>query len=62
MAGKFKYSKVAIVVLITVLIWVWADLAQDETVTVRRATISLAKTINPSLRPAARTKRRLLEL
>ena len=50
MARKIKYGKVAIVVLITVLIWVWADLAQDETFTVRRATtISLAKTIDPSL-------------
>jgi len=50
MARKIKYGKVAIVVLITVLIWVWADLAQDETYTVRRATtISLAKTIDPSL-------------
>jgi hypothetical protein len=50
MARKVKYGKVAIVVIITVLIWVWADLAQDETFIVRRATtISLAKTIDPSL-------------
>ncbi len=50
MARKIKYGKVAIVVLITVLIWVWADLAQNETFTVRRATtISLAKTIDPGL-------------
>lgn len=48
MAGKFKYGKVAIVVLITVLIWVWADLAQNETY-IAHATISLAKTIDPSL-------------
>ena len=30
MAKKIKYSKVMIVIFITVLIWVWADLALDE--------------------------------
>jgi len=30
MKKKIKYGKIAIVVIITVLIWVWADLAQDE--------------------------------
>jgi hypothetical protein len=49
MARKFKYRKVTIVILITVLIWVWADLAQDEDFTVPHATISVAKSIEPSL-------------
>ena len=49
MARKFKYRKVTIVIFITVLIWVWADLAQDETFTVPHATISVAKSIEPSL-------------
>jgi len=34
MKRKIKYGKVAIVVAITVLIWVWADLALDEEYTV----------------------------
>lgn len=49
MARKVKYGKIAIVIFITVLIWVWADLAQDDTFTVPHATISLAKTIDPGL-------------
>ncbi len=49
MARKVKYGKVIIVVIITVLIWVWADLAQDETFTVPNATISIAKSVNPGL-------------
>jgi len=49
MARKIKYGKVGIVIFITVLIWVWADLAQDETFTVPHATISVAKFVNPGL-------------
>ena len=49
MAGKFKYGKVAVVVFITVLIWVWADLALDERYPVSGATITIAKSANPSL-------------
>lgn len=49
MERKFKYGKIALVVFITVLIWVWADLAQDDTFTVPHATLSLAKSIAPSL-------------
>lgn len=36
---KIKVSKIAVVVFLTVLIWVWADLALDETLTVSGATI-----------------------
>ncbi len=31
MFGKIKYSKIAVVIFLTVLIWVYADLALDET-------------------------------
>ena len=30
MLGKIKYGKIAIVIFLTILIWVWADLALDE--------------------------------
>jgi hypothetical protein len=37
--GKIKFSKIAIVVSLTLLIWVWADLALDETFPVSGAMI-----------------------
>ncbi len=40
---KPKYGKVVIVVFITILIWVWADLALDEKWPVPNATISIVK-------------------
>lgn len=44
MTKKPKLSKISIVVFLTVLIWVWADLAQDETLPLRNlVTISLAR-------------------
>ncbi len=43
MFRKIKYSKIAIVIFLTVLIWVWADLAEDETVPVAGATITIAE-------------------
>jgi len=43
MLRKIKYSKIAIVIFLTVLIWVWADLAQDETLSVPGATIIVAE-------------------
>jgi len=44
-----KYGKIALVILITVLVWVWADLALDEEYSVPGgARVSVAKT-NPSL-------------
>jgi len=49
MARKFKYGKIALVVFITVLIWVWADLAQDETFTVPNARITVAGSVDQSL-------------
>lgn len=49
MTGKFKYGKTAVCVIITVLIWVWADLALDERWPVSNVTISVAKSTNPAL-------------
>jgi len=40
---KIKYSKIAIVIFLTVLIWVWADLALDETSAVPGAMIIIAE-------------------
>jgi hypothetical protein len=48
MKRKPKYGKIAIVVFITVLIWIFADLALDEILPVSNATISVVKS-NPQL-------------
>ncbi len=48
MMGKPKYGKIVIVVFITILIWVWADLALDEDFIVSNAAISVVKS-NPEL-------------
>jgi len=48
MIRKPKFGKIAIVVFITVLIWVWADLALDEELPVYSATISIVRS-NPQL-------------
>jgi len=45
---KIKYSKIAIVIFLTVLIWVWADLALDDTSPVSGATIIVAES-SPNL-------------
>ena len=47
MAGKINYGKIAICISLTVLIWVWADMAQDDEFTVYNATITVAKS-NPN--------------
>ncbi len=39
MLGKIKYGKIAIVIFLTILIWVWADLALDEPHSVSNARI-----------------------
>ncbi len=50
MIKKPKVGKIAIVVFLTVLIWVWADLAQDETLTLRNfVTMSVARSSDPAL-------------
>ena len=49
MSRKIKFSKVAIVAFLTVLIWVWADMALDETLLVPNVSISIVKSSNPAL-------------
>jgi hypothetical protein len=48
MIGKIKFSKIAIVISLTALIWIYADLALDEEFSVSNATIVVAKS-DPSL-------------
>ena len=43
MLGKIKFSKIAIVISLTALIWVYADLALDEPFPVSNAAIVMAK-------------------
>lgn len=49
MTQKFNYGKVAIVVFLTILIWVWADLALDELLPDKPATIIVDESANPKL-------------
>lgn len=46
---NIKYGKVAIVSFITILIWVWADLALDDELPISNVTISIAKSTDRSL-------------
>ncbi len=46
---KLKYGKIAIVVSLTVLIWVWADLTLDETPPARPAVIVVDESVAPKL-------------
>ena len=46
---KLKYGKIAIVVSLTVLIWVWADLTLDETPAARPAVIVVDESVDPKL-------------
>jgi hypothetical protein len=49
MIKKVKYGKIAIVIFITVLIWVWADLALDKTLPISNIPVTVAKSTNPAL-------------
>jgi hypothetical protein len=50
MTKKPKLGKISIVVFLTILIWVWADLAQDETLSLSNLlTISVARSSDPTL-------------
>jgi hypothetical protein len=49
MAGKYNYGKIIAVVVLTVLIWVWADMALDKEFSVYNAVVSVAKATNPNL-------------
>ena len=48
MIRKPKFGKIAIVVFITILIWVWADLALDEELPVSNAVVTVVRS-NPKL-------------
>jgi hypothetical protein len=45
MAKKVKYSKITIVIFLTVLIWVWADLALDETLPDKSAVVVVDESV-----------------
>ena len=49
MARKINYGKITVVVFITVLIWVWADLALDEQLPGKPAAIVIDESANPKL-------------
>lgn len=46
---KVKLGKISIVVFLTALIWVWADLAQDERLPLTDVVVEVAKSSNPAL-------------
>ena len=49
MIKKLKPSKIAIVVVLTALIWVWADLAQDDRLALSSVRIEVARSGDPTL-------------
>jgi hypothetical protein len=48
-AKKIKLGKIAIIIFLTALIWVWADLAQEREFSIPTVTIRVAGSINPTL-------------
>jgi hypothetical protein len=49
MTTRLSFRKIIVTVILTLLIWVWADLAQEEQFTVSNARIIIAKSINTGL-------------
>jgi len=49
MIGRIKFGKIAIVIFLTVLIWVWADLALEELFPVSNVPITISKSTNRAL-------------
>jgi len=49
MVKKINYGKIVVVVLITVLIWIWADLALEDEFSVSSGIITIAKSTKPNL-------------
>lgn len=49
MLGKIKYGKIAVVIFLTVLIWVWADLALHEEHSVSNVPLTIAKSTNRAI-------------
>lgn len=49
MAKNVKYGKILGVIFLTVLIWVWADLAKTESYSVPNLPVYIAKSVSPNL-------------
>ncbi len=49
MAKKVNYGKVLVTIFLTCLIWVWADLAEDETLTLSNAAVTIAQSSGSNL-------------
>ena len=49
MIGRFRLRKILATVILTVLIWVWADMALDEELAVSNVKISVAKSAPPAM-------------
>ena len=49
MAKKIKLGKILVVIVLTVLIWVWADWAKTEEYTISDAVVSVDKSADPKL-------------
>jgi hypothetical protein len=47
MKSKIKYGKIAVVIFLTVLIWIWADLAQERDTTIPSVTVEISKSTRP---------------
>ena len=52
-----KLGKIALVVFLTALIWVWADLAQERQFSIPTLTLKMAGSINPALLAAFKDER-----
>lgn len=46
---RFSIRKILTTIILTLLIWVWADLAQDEQIEVTNLRLSVTKSVNPAL-------------
>ena len=49
MLRKIKYSKITVVIFLTVLIWIWADLALDETLPEKSAVVVVDESVDRNL-------------
>ncbi len=47
--SQVKVKKILAVIFVTVLIWIWSDLAQDKRETIERTRITLVDAVDPSL-------------
>lgn len=46
---EIKFGKIAVVIFLTILIWVWADLALDETLPEKSAVVVVDESVDPKL-------------